>query len=441
MSVLQTVLFGAASDGSQGDSTRTAFTKDNANVAILNAQAALTSFATTLTTGAALTAPIHLGKRVNINVTTAQTFNLPTAASCGADGVILLRNLGTVPVTLAVTTGSGDTLSMTTLNGLETCVFDTDGVHAWNVLLRGRGTSANETVNGNSTVVGNETVGGTLGVAGNANLAGTLSVAGTASFGSTAQASISAAGVYSGTSAAYSGNVSVTGTLTRAGNAVWDAGNLTPGSYVLKAGAAPVSISVAGTGAVVNATLLLQGGVGIPYLGMLGNGNASGAQLRVTTTSGFDVVNISASGYLPVAASAFNVGSDRAFKKDVKPLLRVMERLRSKQVVSYTLKQTGAEQIGVIAQDWVTDFPELVNQEGPEIDENGDFISHQYGENGEEIYGSIGRPVSRPSLSFNYGNLAAVALQGILETDALVQTLIARISALEFKLASEQFRS
>lgn len=172
MTARQKIVLGTPPAAVDGDPVRTASTKANANVDVLNAQLPLTSFATTLTAGQALTAATHLGKRVNINVATAQTFQLPSAASCGADGVILLRNLGTVPVTLAITTGSGDTLGMTTLNGVESALFDTDGVHAWNVLVRGRGTTANETVNGNSTVVGNETVGGTLAVAGVATLGG-----------------------------------------------------------------------------------------------------------------------------------------------------------------------------------------------------------------------------------------------------------------------------
>lgn len=182
MGSLQTVAFGAASDGSQGDTTRAAFAKDNANVAVLQAQSALTSFATTLIAPAALTAAQHLGQRVNVNLATAGIIQLPTAASCSADGVILLRNLGTVPVTIAITTGSGDTFPTTVLNALESMLFDTDGIHAWNVLLKGRANSSNETVQGNSVVVGNETVGGTLGVTGNTTLGGTLGVTGASTF-------------------------------------------------------------------------------------------------------------------------------------------------------------------------------------------------------------------------------------------------------------------
>jgi hypothetical protein len=67
--------------------------------------------------------------------------------------------------------------------------------------MRGRTNSDNETVNGNCTVNGNETV------------VGTLFAQGITSFGAAGQASISAAGAYSGTSAGYSGNVGVGGTL------------------------------------------------------------------------------------------------------------------------------------------------------------------------------------------------------------------------------------
>lgn len=204
MSNLQTIAFGAASDGSQGDTTRAAFTKDNANVAVLNAQATLTSFATTITNASALTAAAHLGKRVNVNLATPGTINLPTATSCGADGVILIRNLGTTLVTLAITTSSGDSVALTTVAAGEAALMDTDGVHAWNCGLRGRSNSANEVVQGNCAVLGNETVGGTLIVTGATTLTG--GVAGATPF-------------------------AVRPTFNS--NTPWDSGNLTPGNYAL----------------------------------------------------------------------------------------------------------------------------------------------------------------------------------------------------------------
>jgi microcystin-dependent protein len=150
MAALQTVAFGAASDGSQGDSVRTGFTKANSNTAVLQAQAALVSNASTITTAQALTVA-HVGKRVNINLATSGTINLPSAATCAADNVLLLRNVGTTVVTLAITAGSGDTVALSKLNPGESVSLDTDGIHAWSVLLRGRSNADNETVVGTLT--------------------------------------------------------------------------------------------------------------------------------------------------------------------------------------------------------------------------------------------------------------------------------------------------
>jgi len=166
MTALQTVNLGTAPAATDGDPVRTGFAKTNSNMAVLNAQATLTS-AAPITAAQALTAALHLGKRVNIALASAGIVQMPTAASCGADGIIHLRNVGTTVITLAIGTGSGDTVALSALNPGEAALMDSDGVHAWTVLMRGRTNSDNEVVNGNCTVAGNETVGGTLSVGGN----------------------------------------------------------------------------------------------------------------------------------------------------------------------------------------------------------------------------------------------------------------------------------
>ncbi|MFM0330649.1 hypothetical protein [Paraburkholderia strydomiana] len=152
MTSLQKVNLGTAPTGTDGDPVRTAFAKINSNVDVFNAQAALTS-ATGITAAQALTAA-HIGKRINIALATAGAINLPAASTCAADNVLLLRNIGTTVVTLAITAGSGDTIALSKLNPGETALMDTDGVHAWTVLMRGRSNSDNEIVVGNLTVGG-----------------------------------------------------------------------------------------------------------------------------------------------------------------------------------------------------------------------------------------------------------------------------------------------
>ncbi|SDR19197.1 hypothetical protein SAMN05443245_3442 [Paraburkholderia fungorum] len=165
MTALQSINLGTAPAGSDGDTTRAASVKANSNVAVLNAQATLTSAPVTITAASALTAALHLGKRVNIALAAAGIVNVPAASTCGADGVLHLRNVGTTVVTLAITTGSGDTLAISKLNPGESVLLDTDGVHAWTVLLRGRTNSDNETVNGALTA-GSLTVNGLATVSG-----------------------------------------------------------------------------------------------------------------------------------------------------------------------------------------------------------------------------------------------------------------------------------
>jgi hypothetical protein len=178
MTALQKIVLGTPPTAVDGDTVRTANTRMNSNVDVLNSQATLSSVAA-ISAPQALTAAAHLGKRVNISLTSTGTINVPAASTCPADSVILLRNLGAVVATLAITAGSGDTLALSKLNPGETALIDSDGSHAWSVLMRGRTNSDNEIVNGNCTVNGNETVGGTLSVTGNLNTAGSVEVGST----------------------------------------------------------------------------------------------------------------------------------------------------------------------------------------------------------------------------------------------------------------------
>ncbi|WP_322105848.1 hypothetical protein [Paraburkholderia sp. J41] len=150
MSALQKINLGTPPKGEDGDDVRTAFTRMNANVDVLNAQAALTS-AVQITAAQALTAA-HIGKRVNISLAAAGVITLPAANVGAADNVVLLRNIGTAVVTLAITAGSGDSLALSKLNPGEAALLDTDGVHAWSVLMRGRTNADNEVINGSLTI-------------------------------------------------------------------------------------------------------------------------------------------------------------------------------------------------------------------------------------------------------------------------------------------------
>lgn len=157
MAALQKANLGTAPAGSGGDDQRTANTKFNANVDVLSTQAALAT-AGSIASSQALTVS-HIGKRIGVNIAGGGTINLPLASTCPADGVILIRNVSGVVLSLAVAAGSGDSLELDRLNSGESVLLDTDGVKSWRILMRGRSYTPNETVIGNHSVGGSSTVG------------------------------------------------------------------------------------------------------------------------------------------------------------------------------------------------------------------------------------------------------------------------------------------
>lgn len=427
MSALQTVAFGAASDGSQGDSVRTGFTKHNTNVSILQAQAALVSNSATITTAQALTVA-HVGKRVNINLASNGTINVPSAATCAADNVILLRNVGTTVVTLAITTGSGDTCALSKLNAGESALMDTDGVHAWTVLMRGRANVDNEVVNGNCSVGGNETVGGTFGVTGASTLTGNVTAGGTL----TVTGAISANGGFSARP-------------TFGSSTPWDTGNLASPMTLNtsqtisspKTLTSSLTITTTPGGVFSTAPLILYPTANVgAQIGFGANNGAAGGMLGFNTTGTFALYNYNASAYAALTVSTLTQTSDELLKADIETLTGVMEKLRKLRGVSFTMKGDGSRQVGLIAQDVLPEFPELVEELPMDIDADGDAIAHQYDEDGNEIFGPSGKPESRKALGVKYQNMVGPLLQGLLETDAALQAALARIAVLESKVSA-----
>ncbi|MGY6256536.1 tail fiber domain-containing protein [Paraburkholderia caledonica] len=488
MTSLQKVNLGTAPTGTDGDAVRTAFTKINSNVDVFNTQAALTS-AAGITAAQALTVA-HVGKRVNISLASAGVINLPSAATCTADSVILLRNIGTTVVTLAITTGSADTVALSKLNPGESALMDTDGVHAWNVITRGRSNSDNEIVNGNCTVNGNETVGGTLSVAGNTTTNGVLSAAPTsgdaslvvsrvagnygflrlqtagvnrwnlqvnneAESGSNAGSSLSLYAIGdSGTSLGSVFNVvratqvvAFTQRPTFAGKTPWDNGNLVNPATLDTAQTFTAAKTFSATSAFTGTTncsgpdgstyltkalnLYSAGGAGIGF----NSGGIGGIWVLDKGSGAFQALRYDSGAYLNITCGSLTQASDAALKTDVTAMYGVLPKLVGKRAVSYRLKSddTCARHIGVIAQEWQADFPELVVEAGADIDEDGNFIAHEYDGDGNEIYGPNGKPESRRALGFNYANAAAVALQAVIELQEKLEAALDRIAELEGK--------
>lgn len=165
--------------------------------------------------------------------------------------------------------------------------------------------------------------------------------------------------------------------------------------------------------------------------------NFQGNFLYDQTGPNFALVNQANSAYVSLVASAFTVGSDEAFKTNITPFNSVLDLLKNKRTVRFNRKLPmsdgggeGRTELGVIAQEWQDDFPELIS-EGVDIDSDGDFIAHQFDKEGNEIFGPHGPPASRKSLYFNYPNAVTVALQGVMELQAALDKALQRIATLE----------
>ncbi|WP_155122523.1 tail fiber domain-containing protein [Burkholderia ubonensis] len=234
MSDLQKINQGTAPSGTDGDTVRVGFSKVNANADVLRTQVALVSGAV-ITQPQALTSA-HIGKRVSINLSSSGTVNLPAANTCPPDGVIALRNVGTISVALAVSGGSGDTFPLSKLHPGEAALVDTDGLNAWGVLMRGRGQGDSETVDGDLRVMGAATFDARPTFAGKVPYDnGNLSPVDTKSDQS------------------IGGKKDFLQRPTFAGKTPWDNGNFNPASYAQLSGAAF-------DGAVVSTAKALNGG-------------------------------------------------------------------------------------------------------------------------------------------------------------------------------------
>lgn len=306
MTALQTVNQGTAPAGTDGDTVRSAFTKMNSNVAVLNAQAALTS-AVAITAAQALTAA-HLGRRVNINLAAAGVVNVPVANAGGADSVVLLRNVGATVVTLAITAGSADTLALSKLNPGEAALLDTDGVHTWSVLMRGRTNSDNETVNGNCVVAGNVTSQGV--VTAKTLLFGTASTAGNIYGYNASGAQVCNLGV-----GALSGDTGSLGITTLTSTGVLSLGTNTTERVRIDASG---RVFVNGTG---SASYPAAARFNVAYTGGTGSGGSEyGVAFRPSFDNTFPLVfgnaanSIIGSVQCSASATTYNTGSDYRLK-------------------------------------------------------------------------------------------------------------------------------
>ncbi len=302
---MQKIDLGTAPEGKNGDTVRTGFTKLNANADTLSAQVALTS-APLITVSQTLTAE-HIGKRVCVSFAAAGgIIKMNRAASCAPDSLVWVVNAGAKAFQLGVDDNSGDSIALGALNPGEAAVLDTDGVHTWRVLLRGRTWAVDESVSGKLTVASDLNVGGGASVSGKLTVASDLSVGGGASFGVRP---------------------------TFSGKTPWDAGNFNPANYVtantfqILTARKRINASQA-TGEWGDQTFVVESDLAQTGIGFRSSTGALVFRYN-NSNSSFECVNWNSSAYAPIGASGFTVSSDYRLKSIIGEINDPIARVRN----------------------------------------------------------------------------------------------------------------
>jgi hypothetical protein len=214
------------------------------------------------------------------------------------------------------------------------------------------------------------------------------------------------------------GAVIVTGGLATggkiyAGTTIQAAGAIAAGARMSATGidlAGDVTISAGAANCVVN----INATSGNPLINFLRGGGGvanmvdDGAEIIVGSNA-----NNSAGAYMPHGTSSWLGISDRRIKKDVETL-SILHRLGTFRAISYTNTMTGRREVGAVAQEQATCFPELVKF-GTD-DEDGEPIESLLD---QRAYG------------LSYERYGVLAMQAVKELHAIVLQQAARIDELE----------
>jgi hypothetical protein len=118
-------------------------------------------------------------------------------------------------------------------------------------------------------------------------------------------------------------------------------------------GNVPAPLNVSNTGQSKGAGLILNTG-GALYGLIVQNGNVG-----IGTTEPGYLLHVDGS----VAATAFYYTSDERLKENIKPLEASLSKILKLNGISYRLKETGEEKIGLSAQEVKQVFPKAVNED------------------------------------------------------------------------------
>ena len=163
MPALQSINLGTAPDGTGGDTSRSAFTKINANTDTLQSCLPL-NYA--VISDSTILKPTDVGSRFILGTAAGKVITLPLASAVPRNSVVQLTNNGNA---VSVSTQGTDIAEIASLNRGDWAAYVSDGTKYWHVMARGR-MLPDEVVSGSLSVGGDISAGGKIGGMAGANL-------------------------------------------------------------------------------------------------------------------------------------------------------------------------------------------------------------------------------------------------------------------------------
>ena len=143
---------------------------------------------------------------------------------------------------------------------------------------------------------------------------------------------------------------------------------------------------------------------------------------RQASSAPFYVINESNAGvYIGFGNQSWTAHSDERIKENVTSVGTVLPSLMNMQCVKYNLKtDPGNTKIGFIAQDWETNFPEVVDEQSDMVLESDGSIAMAHSSESTTIVKGL-----------SYTETIPLLLKAIQEQQAMIETLQAEVTALK----------
>lgn len=156
MPALQSINLGTAPDGTGGDTSRSAFTKINANTDTVQSGVPLTY---AVLSDSVVLKPADVGSRFILGTAAGKVITLPLASAVSRNSVVHLANNGNL---VTVSVQGTDVTEITALSRGDWAAYVSDGVKYWHVMARGK-MLPDETITGSLSVNGALSAGSIIG--------------------------------------------------------------------------------------------------------------------------------------------------------------------------------------------------------------------------------------------------------------------------------------